>query len=46
MEKYPRNVSEAEAKRAEYEPPQVLSVLDADELTREVHYAGFASVSE
>jgi hypothetical protein len=46
MEKDPRNVSGAEVTRAEYEPPQVLSVMDADELTREVHYAGFVQVSE
>ena len=46
MKKDDRNVSGAEATRAEYEPPQVLSVLDADELTREVHYAGFTQVSE
>jgi hypothetical protein len=45
MEKDPRNVSGAEAQRGEYEPPQVVSVMDAHELTREVLYAGFDTVS-
>jgi hypothetical protein len=36
----PRSVPAAKAKLGEYEPPQVLNVMDADELGREVLYAG------
>ena len=31
--------------KPEYEPPQVERVMDADELAREVHYAGILPVS-
>ncbi len=30
----------ASDRKTEYEPPQVERVMDADELAREVHYAG------
>jgi hypothetical protein len=36
----------ARDREPEYEPPQVERVMDADELAREVHYAGdFVPVS-
>jgi len=35
-----------EPTRSEYEPPQVERVIDANELAREVHYAGFTRTSE
>jgi hypothetical protein len=31
---------EQDPKHPEYEPPQIEQVLEADELAREVHYAG------
>jgi hypothetical protein len=40
MPKDERKDAAADSKQPEYEPPQVESVMDADELAREVHYAG------
>ncbi len=40
MTKDSRNDHAPEPKQPEYEPPQVDKVVDADELAREVHYAG------
>ena len=46
MEDERRNESGEASKRPAYEPPQVEDVLTADELAREVHYAGVQTVSE
>ena len=46
MEDERRNESPPASKRPKYDPPQVEDVLTADELAREVHYAGFQTVSE
>ncbi len=35
-----KNVSPENPQNAEYEAPQVEHVMDAEELAREVHYAG------
>ena len=40
MEDERRNESATASKRPAYMPPQVEDVLTADELAREVHYAG------
>jgi len=40
MEEHHEPTSPDDRKPVEYEPPEVERVLDADELTREVHYAG------
>ena len=41
-----RDVPAADPRQSEYEPPQVERVMEADELAREVHYAGdFVPVS-
>lgn len=45
MKKDTRNGPEPDLKQPEYDPPQVEIVIDADALTREVHYAGFVGVS-
>lgn len=37
-----RNERTLDPKQPEYEPPQVERVMDADELAREVHYAGIS----
>jgi hypothetical protein len=37
--------STPETRRSDYEPPQVERVMDANELAREVHYAGFTQIS-
>ena len=34
------SMSPEDARNAEYESPQVEQVMDAEELAREVHYAG------
>jgi hypothetical protein len=41
-----RNTPASDANSSEYEAPQVERVMEADELAREVHYAGFQVVSE
>jgi hypothetical protein len=40
VENDPRSVSPEEVRPAPYESPQVDRVMDAEELAREVHYAG------
>ncbi|HJR53086.1 MAG TPA: hypothetical protein VJ982_05175 [Gemmatimonadota bacterium] len=40
MEEEVRNTPVSDPKRSEYEAPQVERVMEADELAREVHYAG------
>jgi len=40
MTKDSRNEPSPDPKLPEYEAPQVERVMDADELSREVHYAG------
>lgn len=35
-----RNAPTQDPKHPEYEPPQVERVIDAEEISREVHYAG------
>ncbi|MGH7566708.1 MAG: hypothetical protein ACREK2_07755 [Gemmatimonadota bacterium] len=40
MESEARNEPAPDPKHPEYNPPQVERVMDADELAREVHYAG------
>jgi len=35
-----RDVPAPDPRQPEYEPPQVERVMEADELAREVHYAG------
>ena len=35
----------ADPEHSEYEPPQVERVMDHEELSREVHYAGFTTIS-
>ncbi len=40
MYKNPGSTPAEEAKGAEYEAPEVERVMDAEELDREVHYAG------
>jgi len=37
-----RNTLTPDPKHPEYEPPQVERVMDAEEISREVHYAGTA----
>jgi hypothetical protein len=46
MENETRNDPARTPKRPEYEPPQVEEVLSADDLAREVHYAGVVPVSD
>jgi hypothetical protein len=41
----PRSESSEEAGLDAYEPPEVETVMDADELSREVHYAGRVPIS-
>jgi hypothetical protein len=45
VEKDPQNASHEEAGPEAYQPPQVDRVLDAEELAREVHYAGRVPIS-
>lgn len=45
MKKDTRNEPAPDLKQPEYDPPQVESVIDADALAREVHYAGFVGAS-
>lgn len=45
MENETRNEAPPVARRPEYDPPQVERVMDADELAREVHYAGAVHIS-
>lgn len=40
MERENENEALPVAKSPEYEPPQVEGVMNADDLAREVHYAG------
>jgi hypothetical protein len=40
MKADPRNAPAQDPKHPEYDPPQVERVIDADDLAREVHYAG------
>jgi hypothetical protein len=42
MEKDPRGLSPEDVRPASYEPPQVECVMDAEDLAREVHYAGIS----
>lgn len=46
MEGEIRNTPASDPMRSEYEAPQVERVMKADELAREVHYAGVPVVSE
>lgn len=46
MEDELRDESAPAPKRPAYDPPQIEDVMTADELAREVHYAGFQTVSE
>ena len=46
MDEGTRRTPGPDPKHSEYEPPQVERVMDADELAREVHYAGIRPVSE
>lgn len=41
-----RNEHTPDPKHPEYDPPKVERVMDAGELAREVHYAGFQTFSE
>jgi hypothetical protein len=45
MENVTRNEPLPALKRPEYEPPQVERVMGADEIAREVHYAGSIGIS-
>ena len=40
MENDTRKDSAPDSEHPEYDPPRVEQVMDADELVREVHYAG------
>lgn len=42
MEQEPRN---SNADSPSYEPPRVEQVIDREDLEREVHYAGFQTIS-
>jgi hypothetical protein len=45
MENETRNDPAPAPKRPAYDPPQVERVMNADEIAREVHYAGSIGIS-
>jgi hypothetical protein len=45
VQKDPRTVCPEDVRLGAYEPPQVERVMDAEELAREVHYAGNSHIS-